>query len=496
MSICGLDIGTTGCKISAFSEENGAYLGSVYTEYDVTRKGGYHELDAELVFSKVKGLMKQITEKYGAIRSMGVTSLGESFVALDENDKMLHPAMIYTDIRGEEECRELTNKLGEQRIASTVGAKPHTMFSVPKLMWIKNNRPDVFEKAVYFPLMQDYIVYMLSGARQIDYSLAARTMGFDLKNKCWWEEIFSAAGLDSDKMSKPVPSGTAAGTIRADLAAELGISGDTLIVTGCQDQIGAVIGAGVLDGGTAMLGMGTVACVPVVLEKMPEELAFYDAGYSVVPHPDGEKFICYALSYACGSMLKWFRDTIAAHEAAEVAKLGENIYKLLDSRVKENPSGIYVLPYFSGAATPYMDVEAKGAVVGLTLEHDANDPYKAFMEGVAYEMKLNLDELGRYGIEVDKVRATGGGASSKVWLSIMSSILGIPVSALSGHEIGAAGTAILAGVAAGVYPSISEMQKQMVEEKRVFTPDAADMEEYDKLFENYRKVYGAVRPLA
>lgn len=495
MLICGLDIGTTGCKISAFSEIDGAFLGSVYTEYDVERSGGYHELDAYGVFCAVKGLMRQITDKCGEIRALGVTSLGESFVALDENDNMLHRAMIYTDVRGEEECKSLCEALGEEKISRTVGAKPHTMFSIPKLAWLKNNKPEIFNKAVYFPLMQDYIVYMLTGVKQIDYSLAARTMGFDLKNKCWWEEIFTAAGLDSSKMSTPVPTGTPAGKIKPEIAAELGISADTLIVTGCQDQIGAVIGSGVLSGGTAMLGMGTVACVPVVLEKMPEDMAFYDAGYSVVPHPNGKNYVCYALSYACGSMLKWFRDNIVSLEAKLAAEKGENIYKTLDIRAPKEPTGLLVLPYFSGAATPYMDVEAKGAILGLTLETTTDDLYKAFMEGVAYEMKLNLSQLKKYGICVSSVVATGGGASSKVWLDIMSNTLKVPVTALKGAEIGAAGTAILAGIAAGVYKNIEEMNAKMTEVGRVFEPYKTSAEAYDKLFENYRKVYAAVRPL-
>ncbi len=496
MSVCGLDIGTTGCKISAFSETDGSFLGSVYAEYDVERSGGYHELDAYAVFCHVKRLMKEISSKYGDIKSMGVTSLGESFVALDKDDNMLHKAMTYTDVRGEAECAELLSKIPAEKIASTVGAKVHTMFSLPKIMWLKNNKPEVYEKAVYYPLMQDYIVYMLSGVKQIDYSLAARTLAFDQKNKCWWEEIFAAAGVESSKMSKPVPSGTAAGKIKREIADELGISADTLIVTGCQDQIGAVIGAGLLDGGTAMLGMGTVACVPVVLDKMPDDMAFYDAGYSVVPSPDGERYICYALSYACGSMLKWFRDNIKGLEAKQAAEKGENIYKILDSRVPAGPTGMFVLPYFSGAATPYMDAFAKGAVIGMTLETTADDLYKAFMEGVAYEMKLNLEELSKYGLSVKSVRATGGGASSRVWLSIMSDILGIEVISLSGAEIGAAGTAILAGIAAGIYPSISEMNAKMTEIGRVYTPDENNSKQYSELFQNYRKVYGAVKPLA
>lgn len=496
MSVCGIDIGTTGCKISAFTEGEGRYLDSVYTEYDVVRNGGCHELDAYAVFCHIKRMIKEITEKCGEITAIGVTSLGESFVPLDENDNMLHRAMIYTDQRGEEECAELLAKIPEQKIAATVGVKPHMMFSLPKLMWLKKNRPDVFDKAVYFPLMQDYIVYMLSGAKQIDYSLAGRTMGFDMRNKCWWKEIFDAAGLDIGKMSKPVPAGTPAGKIRPEIAKELGVSEDILVVTGCQDQIGAVIGAGTLDSGTAMLGMGTVACVSVVLDEMPEDFAFYDAGYTVVPHPDSKKFVCYALSYACGSMLKWYRDNIVKHEAEAVAASGGNMYKELDMRAPKGPTGLFVLPYFSGAATPYMDAYAKGAIVGLTLENTADDLYRAFMEGVAYEMRLNLYELSRYGIKVDSLSATGGGATSRVWLQIMSNILGITVESLSVKEIGATGTAILSGIAAGTYSDIKEMNGKIIGEKFKYTPDSVEQKEYDRLFENYRKVYGSVKPLA
>lgn len=496
MSICGLDIGTTGCKISAFAKTDALFLGSVYAEYDVSRNNGHDELDAEMVFAHIKRLMKEITDKYGEIEAMGVTSLGESFVMLDENDKMLFPAMVYTDVRGGEEVEELISKIPEDKIAIRVGEKPHSMFSVPKMMWIKKHHPDLFEKAVYFPLMQDYIVYMLTGVKQIDYTLATRSMGFDVEKKCWWDELFEAAGLDASKMSKPVPTGTLAGKIKPELAKELGISENTLIVTGCQDQIAAVTGAGAIGSGDAMLGMGTVACVPIVLDSLPDNMDFYDAGYSVVPHIEEGKYVCYALSYACGSMLKWYRDNLVRLEAEIAAEKGENIYKTLDERAPEEPTGLFVLPYFSGAATPYMDPFAKGAIVGLSLSNTADDVYKAFMEGVAYEMKVNMAEIEKYGLKVSSVRATGGGAMSKVWLQIMSDILGIPVVQLLGSEIGAMGTALYAGIAAGCYGELKEMLDKTVAVKNIFTPDENRNAEYNELFEKYRKVYAAVKPLA
>ena len=194
MKIAGLDIGTTGCKLTVF-DQTGAYLEHAYRDYPVKRSSSEHEVDVSMIMENVLAVMKEMGKKYPDIAGIGVTSFGETFVLTDENGTPLHPAMLYTDPRGAKECRELEEKLGSMRIASITGLRPHEMYSISKIMWIKWNRPEVYRQAKHIFLMEDYVVFYLTGRAQIDYSLATRTMAFDITALEWSEEIFRVAGL-------------------------------------------------------------------------------------------------------------------------------------------------------------------------------------------------------------------------------------------------------------------------------------------------------------
>ncbi len=474
MYIGGLDIGTTGCKIVIFDEE-GKQIKTAYREYSVKRSGGLHEVDTGAVYDSVKEVIAEVA--HPDITAIGVTSFGESFVMYDKNDEALAPTMLYTDPRGQKECAELTEKFGAESLAFQTGTIPHEMYSISKIMWIKNNMPAEFARCSHILLMQDYIVYKLTGVRQIDYSLAARTGAFDVKEKCWIKEVLDYAGIDASVLSKPVPSGTAAGKIISEIAKELGLSDNVTIVSGCQDQIAALVGANVLNDGSAMDGIGTVECVPIVMSELPRDYSIYEGGYSVVPHINGN-YACYILSYAGGATLKWFRDNIAKASYAE-----------LDAEVSDKPTDLLIMPHFAGAATPYMDTQSRAAILGLTFEHTKSDLYKALMEGTSYEILLNLMKMKDIGIDISSVTATGGGARSDIWLQIKADVFGIPVYSLDSTEIGAAGTAMLAGRAVGAYSET----KKLVSEKKVFTPNAEKHEYYRSQYEKYAKIYGAVK---
>ncbi len=472
MYIGGLDIGTTGCKIVLF-DENGKQGKIAYREYNVKRSGGLHEVDASSLYNSVKEVIKEVANE--DIRAIGVTSFGESFVMLDEFDAILAPTLLYTDPRGKKECEELSQIFGVENITKKTGTIPHEMYSVSKILWIKNNMPEAFSKLKFILLIQDYIVYRLTGIRQIDYSLAARTGCFDIRKKCWISELLEYAGINENNLSLPVPSGTIAGNIKDDIAEELGISNNTCIVSGCQDQIAALVGADVLEDGQAMDGIGTVECVPVVMNEIPIDFELYKSGYSVVPHINGN-YACYALSYAGGATLKWFRDNFA------------NVsYSKLDSEISDKPTDLLIMPHFAGAATPYMDTASKAAIIGLTFEHTRSDIYKALMEGTSYEMLLNLKKLSDFSINVKSVRATGGGAKSDVWLQIKTDVFGIPVASLDGDEIGGAGTALLSGRAVGIYNENTKLLK----EKKVYYPNTEKHEIYERYFKKYEKIYTA-----
>ncbi len=472
MFVGGLDIGTTGCKIVLF-DENGTQIKSAYQEYEVNRANGLHEIDGSAIFQAVKTVFSKVACE--ALKAVAVTSFGETFVMLDENDVPCAPSMLYTDPRGEVECEELIAKFGAENMAQKTGAKVHSMYSMPKIMWIKKNMPESYAKVKHILLMQDFVVYMLSGVAQIDYSLAARTIAFNIHNKDWDEEILSFTGVDKKLLSKAVPSGTAAGKIKPEVAKELGLSEDLVLVSGCHDQIAAMTGSGVFDNSISMDGTGTVECIPIVLEEPPKDFELYDLGYSFEPHING-KYACIAFSYAGGATLKWFRDNIS----------GES-YKELDEKAAVRPSGLLILPHFAGAATPYMNSASKAAMFGLTFEHTKIDIYRGLMEGTAYEIRLNCEILGKFGMKPEKLIATGGGARSDLWLQIKADILGVPITALEGEEIGAAGTAYLAGLAVGLYQD----GIKTVKERKTFYPDSEAKAYYDAQFEQYKHVYDA-----
>ena len=502
MKIAGLDIGTTGCKLTVFSEE-GKDIDRAYRDYPVTRGGGEHEVDAESIMEGVLSVLSAMAEKYPDIRGIGVTSFGETFVFTDGAGKPLHRAMLYTDPRGREECLELTEKMDGRKIAAITGLRPHEMYSLPKMMWIKKHRPQVYGQAKHAFLMEDYVVFQLTGKAQIDYSLATRTMAFDIASLGWSRELFELAGIDVSLMSEAVPVGTSAGSVLPGIARQTGLSEKTQIVSISHDQVAAAVGAGVFDAQTAVEGAGTVECITPVYEGLPPSDVMYDGYFSVVPYVIPGRYVCYAFSYTGGALIQWCVDTLAKKEKELAAESGISVHEYLEREyVREHgegsadkPSGLLVLPHFAGAATPYMDTGTKGALIGLTAAHTVSDIYRACMEGVAYEMLLNLEWLKGSGIHFQMLHATGGGARSAVWTQMKADILNVPFTTLATANAGTVGSAMLTGIAVGCFRNLDEAAAHMVEKTKVYLPDAARHEKYMEVYRRYRRVYDAVRGL-
>lgn len=490
--IGGIDIGTTGCKIAVF-DNFGKLCGTYYTEYDATHRGGKHEIEFDSIKTGLLSILKSATAEFH-LSAVGVTSFGESFAMLDENDIVLAPSMLYTDPRGKEQCEKLCTALGKDKLTFLTGVAPNEMYSIAKIMWQKENNPDIFARCSKILLAEDFGIYMLTGERKIDHSLAARTGAFDISGKCWCREIFEAAGIDMQLMSQPVEAGSLAGNISENIKRLLNIDYDIKVINGCHDQVAAMIGAGVFEKGMAMDGTGTVECIPVILDEIPREIALYEKGYSVVPFVDG-RYACYALSFTGGAVLKWFRDNFSENEKEIAAKIGKNVYSYLDSMIPERPTEILVLPHFAGAATPYMDTESKAAIIGITLETTKFDIYRALMEGTSYEILLNFNELKKFTGEVTEIRATGGGASSDAWLKIKSDILGTKILASSGSEIGAAGTAALAGVNIGIFNELKSASALLSDFSKEVIPDEKNKKAYAEMYKKYRDLYISVKNL-
>lgn len=499
MKIAGLDIGTTGCKCTVFDDQ-GKYLGKAYRDYQIRRKVGTHEIDISVIMDAVYAVISEMAVQYPDIKGIGVTSFGETFVMVDEEGKPLHTAMLYTDVRGSEECKELISKLGEKEIANITGLRPHQMYSISKIMWIKKNRPEVYGAAKRIFLMEDYVVYHLTGVTQIDYSLATRTMAFDIQNLTWSKEVFDAAEVDVNLMSTPVPTGTLAGNILPDAALKTGLSEETKVVSISHDQVAAAVGAGAFDGEVAVDGAGTVECLTPIYDELPNIDVMYDGYFSVVPYVLPGKYVAYAFSYTGGALIQWCIDTIAKKEKELAKEQGISVNEYLEKAYaesidEEKPSGLLVLPHFAGAATPYMDTDAKGAILGLRTETTAADIYRGCMEGVVYEMYLNMQALEGSGIHFTKLHATGGGAHSREWMQMKADMLNLPMTALKTVDAGTVGSAMLTGIAIGLFKDLEDAAEHMVEETVTYEPRQEMHEKYMQIFEKYKQVYHAVRPL-
>lgn len=494
MLLAGLDIGTTGCKITIY-DKKGIYQNRFYNNNPVSRNTSGHEIDVENIWQSVKKVIKSATHEYSDISAIGVTSFGETCVLLDDKDKPIRNAMLYTDPRGTDECGELIAKLGKEKITRISGVSPHSMYSLPKVMWIKKHFPDEYERTRHILMMEDYIIYMLTGKTVIDYSLATRSMGFDINKLTWSDEIFSAAGINKNLFSEPIISGTIAGVIRKDLVEEFGLNVNTFVVPVGHDQVAAVVGSGIIDTGCAVDGAGTVECVTPVFDKLPEFKIMGNSGYAVVPYLFPDKYVTYAFLFTGGALISWYINNLARAEKLEAKRLNKSVYDILEKQMKDEPTGILVLPHFAGAATPYMDEKSKGVIVGLTLEHSTSDLYRAMMEGIVYEMRLNLEKLQQAGIYIKKLRATGGGAASQVWMQMKADILDLPVTSLDNTEAGAAGCVMMAGIAAGVFKDLKHAAKKMIKERCTFYPRKEQHNAYMKCYEKYKELYKTVRPL-
>lgn len=502
MKIAGLDIGTTGCKCTVF-DADGTCLGKAYRDYTVKRAVEGHEVDVSAIMDGVYEALGEMARQYPDIGGIGVTSFGETFVLTDGAGQPLHMAMLYTDPRGRAQCSRLKERIGERRIAEITGLRPHEMYSISKLMWMKENCPDIYGRAAYMFLMEDYVVYHLTGRRQIDYSLATRTMAFDIRKLDWSGEILEAAGMSGEMLSMPVPTGTDAGTIRREAAERTGLSREAHVVSVSHDQVAAAVGAGAFDGDVAVDGAGTVECVTPVFDSLPDIDVMYNGYFSIVPYVIPGKYVAYAFSYTGGALLQWCTDTLAKKEKelAREAGISVNEYlerQYLDERTSQGesePTSLLVLPHFAGAATPYMDTGSKGAILGLTAATATADIYRACMEGVAYEMYLNVKALQGSGIHFTRMHATGGGARSAEWMQMKADMLNIPITALKTVDAGTVGSAMLTGIAIGIFASLEDAAAHMVEKVKEYYPDEGMHKKYKRAFERYEKVYKAVRPL-
>lgn len=484
MNFCGLDVGTSGVKAVIFDETgllNAKSYRAYKTEFD---PDGLRGLDARELWNKTKEVLADACAQVGGrIDALAVASFGEAFVLLDAHDEVLHDIMIYTDRRGETEFLREAKNISREEIARICGLPFSPTYSISKLLYLKEQRPELYSRAKRVLFVEDYIGYMLSGEAAVDYSVASRSMLFDAHECVWSGEMTERFGIDKSLFSHPVAAGTSVGTIRGDVARELGMPECVKVVAGLHDQPASAVGTGLRPGSIAC-SMGTSECMtPVFTGMFPTEVTAHQ-GLSSEPVWEKGKYCTLAYNPSSGLLIEWFFKTFAAAETQQ----GGAPYALFEENFPPQPTKLMLQPYLTGSGTPYLDYQARLAITGAGLETTRFDLYRAVLEGLALDQRLNLETLIAQGVCAHSLTCVGGGSKSRPWLQVKADVMQLPVLTLECNEAGALGCAALCAAAAGAYGSVEEAAQNMSREKERIEPNKENEGFYIEKFAHYRSL--------
>lgn len=490
MYLMGLDVGTTGAKAVVF-DEKGIQQGYGFCEYGITyTKEGYAQQEPEAIWKIAKEVMKNAAKDNGSqIAAISLSVQGDAVLPIDENRKAIGPAQLGMDYRGTEETRWCNEVIGGKKLFSITGMRPHPMNSIIKILWVKNNQPESYDRTWKFVTWSDYILAKLGSEDiVIDYTQASRTMAFDLKKKEWSKEILDKMGINVEKLAKPVPSGIQVGKIDRRLAQELEINPYAVLVTGGHDQTCASLGSGVINESLALDSHGTAEVISTLMEKPELTEGMYGDYYPCYCSLLPERYFTFSLNHTAGLLLKWFSENFCKGDYPEAERNHESIYNYIFERMPEEPSHVMVLPYMNGTGTPTCDLSQKGAFLGLTMNTSRFDVAKAIVEALSFESRLNIECLKKNGIAIKELRCVGGGARSPKGLQNKADILGMPISSLKVREAACLGAALSAGLSIKLYQSPEEAVN-VVSVKDTYEPDEQKYRIYSDRFELYKEMY-------
>ncbi|RPI26053.1 MAG: hypothetical protein EHM61_12765 [Acidobacteria bacterium] len=490
MSLLGIDVGTTGCKAARFSE-TGQLLKASYREYDSRRvQPGWAELDTLEVWERI---VETIAEAVSAgrqdpVKALAVSSLGEAVVPVSRDRRPLGPSLLNFDARGSEYLLGLRARVDDVRWYAINGNTPGNHYSLTKLLWLKEHQPSLYSLTHKFLHWSGFVSYMLGADPAVDYSLANRTLLFDLENRDWSDELLEAAGLDRDKLPTTVASGVVIGHLAPQIARDLALPAGIPIVSGGHDQCCNGVGCGVVEPGQALFGMGTYLCMMPVYCHRPESSAMIQRGLNTEHHAVPGQLVSFIYNQG-GALVKWFRDTFAAVEREQARSRRENVYDSLLAEMPQGPSRLMVLPHFTATGPPRFISDSAGVIAGLKLETSRGEILKAILEGSTFYLRESLEALPPTGIEISGFRAAGGGSQSDTWVQTCADILNRPFTRPKVSEAGTLGAAILAGCGSGLWPTLQDGVEAMVLIDRVFSPDPVASRAYDQHFDVYKRLW-------
>ncbi|ADQ46908.1 xylulokinase [Caldicellulosiruptor kronotskyensis 2002] len=499
MYFIGIDVGTSGTK-TILTDSKGNILATATFEYPLYQPQiGWAEQNPEDWWdASVKGI-KAVLEKSKVdpkeVKAVGLTGQMHGLVMLDKNYNVIRPSIIWCDQRTAKECDEITQKVGKERLIEITANPALTGFTASKILWVKNNEPQNYEKVYKILLPKDYIRFKLTGEFATDVSDASGMQLLDIKNRCWSDEVLEKLEIDKDLLGKVYESPEVTGKVSRQASEITGLCEGTLVVAGGGDQAAGAVGNGIVKTGVIS---STIGSSGVVFAHLDEFKIDPQGRVHTFCHAVPGKWHVMGVTQGAGLSLKWFRDNFAHIEKAAFEFIDKDPYILMDQEAElANPGsdGLVFLPYLMGERTPILDPYAKGIFFGITAKHTRREFIRAVMEGVVFSLKNCLDILNEMGIEVKEVRVSGGGAKSKLWKQMQADIFEMDVWTLNSKEGPAFGAAILAAVGAGEYNKVEEACDVMIQKVESCNPNKDLFEVYRRTYKLYNSIYPRVKDL-
>ena len=451
MSLLGVDVGTTGVKAVAFAAD-GRQLALAYEEYPLLHPFvGAAELDPTRVAAAALRVIAEAAHGAGSDlpAAIGVASQGEAFAPIGADGEFLTNIMTSSDSRAVAIIPEIEATFGRRPLFERTGHTSHPMHSLFKFVWLRRNRPEVSAAARMHLFAQDIVVSALTGASVTDHSMAARSMLYDVQRLRWDPDLLALAGLRPDHLPGVVQAGTAVGTVRPHVARATGLSASTVVTPAGHDQPVGALGCGAAATGAAGYSIGTVECITPTVDRFAADQRLIDANLAIYPHVLPGRYTTVAYNITGGSALRWLRDQLLPDLAAEAVRDGVDPYDRLVAAAGDSISPLLLMPHFGPTGTPHYDPHGIGALIGLDQTSTRADIIGAFLEGITYEMRWNLEALRQAGFELNELRAIGGGSRSAPWMQTKADILGVPLTTMQVSEATCMGAALLAGSALG-----------------------------------------------
>jgi len=492
--ILSVDLGTTATKIALYDLE-GNIMGSTTKEYSLNTPAPlWVEVEVGIFWEKFKEGVKEVLVKSKIdpknVNAIGISAQGETFVPIDKEGRPLRKAIVWLDGRAEEEAEILDKKFDNgtsYRITGQVKLVP--TWPAAKIFWLKRHEPDVYNLAYKYLLVEDYLIWKMTGEFVAEGSLLCSTCYWNISTKKWWNEMLNFIGLSEDKLPQIKEPGEVVGNLSLKAAEELDLTPSTVVSTGALDQACGTIGVGNIKPGIFTENIGAALAICATQENLTFDLkGRMPVHYHAIP----STYMCHTFTTG-GMALRWFRDVFCSEET-NVAKLANiSSYELIDKEVEQVPAGsdeLITLPHLQGAMAPEANPYARGVFFGINLAHRKAHFARSIMESIACAIMRNIDVLEDIGVKVNEIRAVGGGARSKVWNQIIADLTKRPV-IVTAHQDDAAclGAAMLAGKAIHLYKSLEEATNRVVKIKERFEPNQSNFDIYEKIYNKYCKLY-------